>query len=92
MNVYWNRYVGMSQYVGCILRHLVEQLPSYLKDTGDFLTQLSAINIDGDVSSIFLSTIYVVSLYTNIPHEKGLLAIKYFLDQRPKKSLLLNSL
>ncbi len=44
----------MSQYVDRILRPLVESLPSYLKDTTDFLKQLSDINIDNhEESEIF---------------------------------------
>ncbi len=44
----------MSQYVDHILRPLVESLPSYLKDTTDFLKQHSDINIDNhEKSEIF---------------------------------------
>ncbi len=35
---------------------------------------------------VFLSTMDVVSLYTNIPHNKGIVVIKYFLDKRVEKS------
>ncbi len=78
----------MSQYVDRILRPLVESLPSYLKDTTDFFKQLSDINIDNyeDYEIFFLSTMDVVSLYTNIPHNKGIVVIKYLLDKRVEKS------
>lgn len=55
----------ISEYVDCILRPLVEHLPSYLKDTGDFMMQLSGINIEVvESNNIFFTTMDVVSLYT----------------------------
>lgn len=72
----------MSLYIDRILRPLVETLPSYLRDTGDFIEQLSQTHIDNAEHDILLTTMDVVSLYTNIPHDKGIVAIKHFLDLR----------
>ncbi len=68
----------LSNFVDFVLRPLVTSLPSYLRDTRDFLQCLSVIkDIEED---IILATMDVSSLYTNIPHTEGLLALKYFLD------------
>lgn len=71
----------LSQFVDAHLRPLVEDLPSYLRDTGDFIDKLDKINLgEGD---IFLVTMDVTSLYTNIPHDIGLAALQFFLNTRP---------
>lgn len=70
----------ISQYVDHVLRPLVESLPSYLKDIADFLInfQIAILMITRRLSLVvFLSMVDVVSLYTNIPHNKGIVAIKY---------------
>ncbi|KAL2101113.1 hypothetical protein ACEWY4_002874 [Coilia grayii] len=72
----------LSLYVDRILRPLVETLPSYLKDTNDFIEQLSKVHIDHTAQDVWLATLDVVSLYTNIPHDKGIAAMTYFLEQR----------
>lgn len=73
-------------YVDRILRPLVVQLPSYLRDTNDFIEQLSNVHIDCETQDIFLTTMDVVSLYTNIPHDKGIVAIEHFLNERTDKT------
>lgn len=70
----------LSNFVDFILRPLVTKLPSYLRDTSDFLACLSEI---GHLSqNVLLATMDVTSLYTNIPHTDGLSALKHFLDLR----------
>ncbi len=70
----------LSNFVDFVLRPLVTSLSSYLRDTRDFLQCLSVIkDLEED---IILATMDVTSLYTNIPHTEGLLALKYFLDLR----------
>lgn len=55
------------------IQPLVVQLPSYLADTGDFL-EMSHIRDLND--NIYLTTLDVTSLYTNIPHSVDLQALK----------------
>ena len=54
-------------------------LPSYIKDTGDFLTKIYDVAWD---EGILLITIDVTALYTFIEHEDGLRAVKHFLNTR----------
>ncbi len=59
----------LSNFFDAHIHLLVVNLPSYLKDTNDFLDQLPHVQIpDGQ---IFLVTLDVSNLYTNIPHSDG---------------------
>ena len=52
------------------LQPLVHKLPSFVKDTNDFLNKLLTI---GNLSAnSLLVTVDVSSLYTNIPHDEGI--------------------
>ncbi len=55
-------------------------LPSYIKDTMEFIELKK--NFKLPVYPVFLVTMDVDSLYTNVPFEGGLEAIEFFLDQR----------
>jgi hypothetical protein len=56
----------------------MKSLPSYVKDTSDILRKLKSLpKLSKD---LVLVTLDVTSLYTNIPHEDGKAACKYFLD------------
>ena len=63
---------SISKYVDFYLQPLVRQLPSYIQDTSHFLRKL---NIRRDPDSI-LVTLDVRSLYTNIPNEEGIAAVR----------------
>lgn len=71
----------LFKFVDAHLRPLVESLPSYLRDTGHFIETLKSVDLGED--EIFLLTMDVTSLYTNIPHDIGLAALEFFLDIRP---------
>lgn len=71
----------LSNFVDAHIRPLVTRLPSYIRDTGDFLEQLSHVQLPSE-GQVHLVTLDVCSLYTNIPHNSGLLALQYFLDNR----------
>ena len=82
----------MSQYIDLHIKLLVSNLPSFLKDTMDFLNKLNSIqNIQ---ATDLLCTMDVASLYTNVPHKEGLEAMAYFLNQRevqtPSTEFLVN--
>ncbi len=59
-------------------------LPSYIKDTMDFIEHMNICeNVKLPDHPILLVTMDVESLYTNVPFQRGLDAITFFLDQRP---------
>ena len=67
---------------------MVEQLPSYIQDTPDFLRNLEKINNQGRLpDNSILVTIDVSALYTNIRKEDGLEALKRALRLRDDKSV-----
>lgn len=69
----------LSQFVDSHIKDLVYGLPSYLKDTMDFLKKLSDCYVD---TNDLLCTMDVSSLYPSIPHKDGLEAMEYYLKQR----------
>lgn len=74
----------MSKVVDVYLKPFILKIPSYLKDTTDFLQKLKALNKVPPQS--ILVTADVTSLYTNIPHREGILASKEMLDKRENKN------
>ena len=69
----------ISQFIDYHLRPLVTKIPSYIKDTNDFLSKLDGVCI---TSESLLVTLDVTSLYTNIPHEEGIHACREALNTR----------
>uniref|UniRef100_K7EXL6 Reverse transcriptase domain-containing protein n=1 Tax=Pelodiscus sinensis TaxID=13735 RepID=K7EXL6_PELSI len=65
---------GLSSCVDSLLKTYATNTPSYLRDTTDFLRKLQ--NIDNLPNNTILPTMDVEDLYTNIPHEDGLQAIR----------------
>ena len=61
----------------------VKSLPTYIKDTNHALNILKQFSFPGN--NKFLFTMDITSLYTVIPNNEGLLALKYFFDQRTVK-------
>ena len=61
----------------------VKSLPTYTKDTNHALNILKQFSFPGN--NKFLFTMDITSLYTVIPNNEGLLALKYFFDQRTVK-------
>jgi hypothetical protein len=59
----------LARYVDHVLQPIVQQLPSYIKDTNHHLEDLSDVNIPDNA---LLVTLDVKSLYTNIPHQFGI--------------------
>ena len=70
----------ISQFVDYHLQPLVHKLPSFVKDTNDFLNKL--LTIGKLPSNSLLVTLDVSSLYTNIPHNEGINACDHFLRTR----------
>lgn len=70
----------ISKYIDLHIKDLIFHLPSYVKDTTDFLNKVESLpNLQKED---FLCTMDVTSLYTNVPHTEGLEALRHFLDQR----------
>ena len=69
----------LSNLIDILLRPLTKRVKSYLRDTTDFLNHLpSAVP-----ENTLLASFDVESLYSNIPHELGIEAIKYWLRKLP---------
>ncbi|KAJ8318533.1 hypothetical protein KUTeg_003624 [Tegillarca granosa] len=69
----------LSNFIDIILKPLSQYIPSYVRDDIDFLTHLPK-HID---ENAILVTFDVTSQYTNIPHDLGLNAIKYWIENHP---------
>ncbi len=63
----------ISEFVDSFLNPLVSRIPSFIKDTTDFLHKLEEVKHQIPDSAI-LVTLDVSSLYTNIPHNEGMSA------------------
>ena len=56
----------------------MQSLPSYIKDTTDFIIKLKQFQVTSEKT--YLVTLDISSLYTNIPYEDGIEACRYFLE------------
>ena len=70
----------ISAFVDHHLKPLVAAVPSYVKDTNDFLKKLR--DISTLPSGAIMVTIDVVGLYPHIPHDEGLQSIREALNNR----------
>ena len=68
---------NISQFIDYWLQPIMKKLPSFIKDTTEFINQLNEIVIEPDT---LLVTIDVKSIYTCIPHKEGMLACSKALD------------
>ena len=60
----------------------MESLPSYVKDTSDFITKIH--DLKGIPQNAFLVTSDVKSLYSNIPYSDGINACDHFMSEGGK--------
>ena len=67
---------NISKYIDYVLKLLMQSLPSYVKDTTDFIQKLKSFKLAH--ANSYLVTLDVSSLYTNIPHKDGLDACGVF--------------
>ena len=75
----------ISKFVDYFLKRHAIKTKSYIKDTTHFLMKLSSIKEIPEKS--ILVTIYVTSLYTNIPHDDGIKAARRSLETREDKTI-----
>lgn len=67
---------NIGKFIDCKLEHIVESLPSFVKDTKDLLKKIDSIQLEEDMLLVGLD---IESLYTNIRHQDGLEATSFFL-------------
>ena len=65
--------ISLSLFVDNFIKPLLSQAPSFIHDTSDFLRKLEAVK-NQIPSTALIGTFDVFSLYTNIPHDEGVLA------------------
>ena len=75
---------NISRFVDYFLQPLTRALPSFIRDTSDFLQKLRELPVLPPDS--LLVTLDVSSLYTNIPHDEGIIACEEFLNTRSDQS------
>ena len=80
----------ISKFVDYHIQPLAKELPSYVKDTTDFINKVKDIGPLPENS--YLVTMDVSSLYTNIPHDEGLDALRENLNRRRNRSVATNVL
>ena len=73
----------ISSYLDKIMAPIVKTLPSYIKDSQHALEIFRDFNFLDQNKLIF--TMDITSLYTVIPNDEGLRALKHFFDQRTVK-------
>jgi len=73
----------LSRYVDYHIKPLATKVKSYIRDTTDFINKLQ--NIRCVPHNAILATLDVKSLYSNIKHNEGLLALEECLDNRTHK-------
>ena len=76
---------NISKYVDYHLQPIVKEIPSYVKDTQDFLKKLEKVK-DIPLESL-LVTLVVKSLYTNIPNNEGIKAVKGSYEKYKEKTV-----
>ena len=75
----------ISEFIDYHLKPLIQTLLSFIKDTTHFLFRLQKLGPLPD--NAILVTLDASSWYTNIPHNKGIDACRYFLNTGQDKSL-----
>ncbi|XP_041429012.1 uncharacterized protein LOC121397091 isoform X1 [Xenopus laevis] len=68
-----------------VLSPLIQEVPSYIRDTGHFLHKLQSLGNVGE--GVILATLDVASLYTSIPHSDGLEASQWILREGAQYSV-----
>ncbi|CAI7935254.1 Hypothetical predicted protein [Podarcis lilfordi] len=77
--------VGVSGYMDSVLKPYAISAPSYVRDTTDFLRKIQSLN--NLPNNTILATMDVESLYTNIPHNDGLQAIRNTISDKTTADL-----
>ena len=76
---------SISRYVNYHLQPIVKDIPSYVRDTKDFITKLNHV---GDIpKESLLVTLDGKSLYTNIPNNEGIKAVREAYEKHSSKKI-----
>ena len=81
---------NISAFLEFHLKPLAQKVKSYIKDTNDFLKKVARLSHLPD--DIILCTIDIVGLYSNIPHDEGLITLRKSLESRKNKTISTDSL
>ena len=76
--------VCIYEFLNFQLKSVMQKGASYIKDSNDFKSKIKNIDIPNDT---LLVTADVVGLYSDIPHEAGLSALREALDKRTRKKI-----
>ena len=88
MSTYNCPMVHISKFWDIIHSPLVQELPSFIKDTPQFLQIINDFEFTANTNhKPLLFTMDATSLHTSIPHDGALKASKHFLDKRNNKSI-----
>ena len=71
----------ISGFLDSVFQPLVAALPTYIKATNHALELFDQFTFPSLSPHRFLFTMNITSLYTNIPHNEGLVALKHFLQK-----------
>ncbi len=85
----------IAAFVDDHIKGFVKTLPSYIKDTTDFIRKLelfSNVSRTQPDNELILVTMDVTSLYTNIPNHEGIVSIIKTLEPTYNRRVSLNSL
>ena len=81
-------FENANKFIEHHIKHIATTHPTYLQDTPDFLRYIEEINHDGELpDNAILVTFDVVGLFTNIPEEAGLEALREALMERTAKDI-----
>ncbi|KAJ1193338.1 hypothetical protein NDU88_002636 [Pleurodeles waltl] len=83
----------LSKYVDTFLKPMVALLPSYIRDTGHFISKIEGLKYRPDGE--YLVTMDLESLYTNIPQQEAIDVVALYLNRRgddPALSFILKCL
>ena len=82
----------ISQFIDYHAKDLVPLIPSYLQDTPDLLRMFERLNEQDLPAESFPVSIDVVGLYTNIPTDEGIEAMRKMLETRKDKTVKTSTL
>ena len=75
----------VSEFLYSELKSVMQEVWSYIKDSGGFIKKLK--NIDHIPQDAIMVTADIVRLYSSIPHDAGLEALREALDNRENKKV-----
>ncbi|CAB1324022.1 unnamed protein product [Coregonus sp. 'balchen'] len=76
---------SLTENISTFVDYLAISLPTFTRDSIDYINCLKSV--DHIPENSILCTFDVTSLYTNIPHQGGLEALKFYLSERPPNAL-----